>query len=945
MNTKTTLLALCALLIYHFNLHAQPQLWGTTNSGGSILAGTIFHLDTAGNNYNLIYDWQNLNDGKKPHTGLLQASNEKLYGVTYQDGPFFGGVLFEYDYVTNTYTHKHDFQDPSGSLPIGPVIQSTNGKLYGMTSFGGANNFGVIYSYDLGTNQYTNHVDFDNISLGSGPHGRLLEAPNGKMYGLTGHGGTLGFGTIIEFDPATNLCITALNLDSIITGLHSEGSFVLAPNGKLYAMSSFGGSANKGVLFEYDYTTNTVNKLVDFLGPNGAYAYSDVFVASNGKLYGMTYEGGVNNDGVIFEYDLTTSTFTVKYNFDGGSNGANPKGSFMESSNGKLYAYNSFGGAFNKGVVIEYDFVNDIVTKKLDFDGVNGSFNSQNFFIEVCAKPTIEITASQDTLCEGDSLLLDAFGTGSSYTWSAGVTDSTWFKPNVGTNIFNVSSTNSCGTSSLNYNIIVNPTFITYINDSICYGDSYTFPTSTVNNITSNIIDSAYFLSVNGCDSTIVTNLFVKPTYFIQDTVFVCDGNSHTFPDGTTQVISNDLTYMSNLQTTLLCDSIIQTNVLMAQTYSLKDSVFICMGNDHTFHDGITITNITNDTIHQSILTSAYGCDSLITTTAIVVPVYSMITDSINVCSGDNYFYPDGFLETNITANTSHMSNLQTSYGCDSIINTIITVNPLFQIAEAVDVCYGTNYMFADSVVYSAIINDTSHISVIDGGFNCDTLLTTSLVVHPIYDLISYDTICKGANYTFPDGFIVTNIQGSLSHQSQFNSTYGCDSLLTTNLYVGNIDTSITKIGNLLIANSTANVTYQWYDCLNNTILSNDTSQSFLPSISGSYAVIISDNYCSDTSSCYQMDVIGFKELIINQDFSVFPNPFSEKINIVFNLDVEQVDVTIYSLQGDYAKSFKFEANSEIVIETSDLNAGVYIVKIQSNNSLNYVKLISNGNP
>lgn len=77
MSKLYSLIALTFAISLNFYSLAQPQLWGTTNNGRSILAGTIFNLDTAGNNYQLQYDWSNLNDGKK--TG----AHQKLWGVVY----------------------------------------------------------------------------------------------------------------------------------------------------------------------------------------------------------------------------------------------------------------------------------------------------------------------------------------------------------------------------------------------------------------------------------------------------------------------------------------------------------------------------------------------------------------------------------------------------------------------------------------------------------------------------------------------------------------------------------------------------------------------------------------------------------------------------------------------------------------------------------------------
>ena len=58
--------------------------------------------------------------------------------------------------------------------------------------------------------------------------------------------------------------------------------------------------------------------------------------ASDGKLYGMTTNGGSSGYGVIFSFDPSSSTYTKLKDFDN-TNGANPYGSLMQASDGKLY--------------------------------------------------------------------------------------------------------------------------------------------------------------------------------------------------------------------------------------------------------------------------------------------------------------------------------------------------------------------------------------------------------------------------------------------------------------------------------------------------------------------------------------------------------------------------------------------------------------------------------
>jgi hypothetical protein len=88
-------------------------------------------------------------------------------------------------------------------------------------------------------------------------------------------------------------------------------------------MTKIGGAYNYGVIFEYDLNTNALSKKVDFDGTNGKTPYSSLMMASNGNMYGMTKLGGVNDLGVMFEYNYTTETYTKKVDFDS-DNGANP---------------------------------------------------------------------------------------------------------------------------------------------------------------------------------------------------------------------------------------------------------------------------------------------------------------------------------------------------------------------------------------------------------------------------------------------------------------------------------------------------------------------------------------------------------------------------------------------------------------------------------------------
>ena len=391
-NKKLLFASLFIISILFINrTYAQHKLYGMTFHGGTSDNGVLFEYDLVTNVYTkkLDFDSASSSIGGCPHGSLMQASNNKLYAMMPFGGTNDYGVLFEYDPGTNIYTKKFDFNSLSGR-PHASLMQVSNGKLYGMTPCGGINYEGVLFEYDLDNDTYTKKMEFDGTNTGGCPEGSLMQA-NGKLYGMTYWGGANNKGTLFEYDPNTNTYTKKIDFDELNTGNYPEGSLIQASNGKLYGMTYQGGTNYNGVLFEYDPNTNTYTKKIDFDGTNtGSYPEGNLIQALNGKLYGMTNQGGTNNDGVLFEYDLSTDTYTKKLNFDSASTGKYPRGSLMQASDGKLYGMTTQGGTNNNGTLFKYDITTNTYTKILNFDGTNGRNPQFTALIEVDTGSSIQ---------------------------------------------------------------------------------------------------------------------------------------------------------------------------------------------------------------------------------------------------------------------------------------------------------------------------------------------------------------------------------------------------------------------------------------------------------------------------------------------------------------------------------------------------------------------------
>src|SRR5690606_11940327 len=133
------------------------------------------------------------------------------------------------------------------------------------------------------------------------------------------------------------------------TGSGLYKGMTLAAIGRLYGMTWRGGANDFGVLYEYNPATNTYSKKIDFDGTNGMLPDGYLILGANNKLYGFMSDGG----GIIFEYDpsAVTDPYTIKHRFDFDES-VSP--TFLtQGSNGKLY-----GGTRGFGVpgfLFEYD--------------------------------------------------------------------------------------------------------------------------------------------------------------------------------------------------------------------------------------------------------------------------------------------------------------------------------------------------------------------------------------------------------------------------------------------------------------------------------------------------------------------------------------------------------------------------------------------------------------
>ncbi|MEM7511905.1 MAG: choice-of-anchor tandem repeat GloVer-containing protein, partial [Bacteroidota bacterium] len=178
---------------------ANGKFWGVARNGGQFGKGCLFNLNSDGSGLEVLYSFGS-EDGLSPEAGLILHEG-KLWGTTPLGGLNNVGVIYNWDITNGTYTKVYDFDTTTGANPKSPLT-ALGDKIWGNTSAGGANDAGVIFSVNDDNSGFAKVHDFTGTD-GSSPSTLSLLEIDGKLWGLTGQGGTTDQGVIFSVDTMT----------------------------------------------------------------------------------------------------------------------------------------------------------------------------------------------------------------------------------------------------------------------------------------------------------------------------------------------------------------------------------------------------------------------------------------------------------------------------------------------------------------------------------------------------------------------------------------------------------------------------------------------------------------------------------------------------------------------------------------------------------------------
>jgi uncharacterized repeat protein (TIGR03803 family) len=359
-------------------LDAQGNLYGTTCCGGGNNGrGTVFEVDAAGQETVLHSFTGTAGDGANPAAALVLDSQGNLYGTTKDGGNLACGggsgcgTVFKID-TTGQETVLYSFTGTGGdgAYPIGGLALDSAGNLYGTTEYGGdpacntGGGCGTVFEIASTGQESVLYSFTETGGDGAVPAAGLVRDSQNNLYGTTEYGGNLacysgglgGCGTV--FEVASTGTETVLHQFSFSDGGFPVARLVRDSQGNLYGTTTSGGHYGVGgTVFEFA-ATGQESVLYSFSGTGGDGESPEASVVrdSLGNLYGTTTLGGDlacnGGSGCGTVFMLSGSGETLLYTFTG-ANGAAPVAGLVRDTQGNLYGTTMNGGANDLGTVFK----------------------------------------------------------------------------------------------------------------------------------------------------------------------------------------------------------------------------------------------------------------------------------------------------------------------------------------------------------------------------------------------------------------------------------------------------------------------------------------------------------------------------------------------------------------------------------------------------------------
>lgn len=311
------------------------------------------------------------------------------------------------------------------------------------------------------------------------------------------------------------------------------------------------------------------------------------------------------------------------------------------------------------------------------------------------------------------------------------------------------------------FNLTINPTYFEETHTSLCKGSTIFFRGTQITK------PGTYYdtmKTIHGCDSIFKMVFSWNPSYLFVDSVTLCNGGSYNFRGKT---IKSSGIYYDSVKTVAGCDSVYKLVIYIDSTYYREENVSICTNHPYFLHGN----QITQSGIYWDSLHTVHGCDSVIKYN-ITVGDAKLTTINVDICSNDVYFLSDG---SRVNKTGVYLDSLLTTTGCDSVVKIVLNVHA-DQLFERIDtICYGNTIYWHGRTLTSAGVYWDSLVS----SHGCDSIFKLRLYNFSFYNEID-TTICNSSFFTFNNKVYTA----SGIYYDTLKTVIDCDSVFKINLKI-----------------------------------------------------------------------------------------------------------------------------------------------------------------
>jgi gliding motility-associated-like protein len=557
------------------------------------------------------------------------------------------------------------------------------------------------------------------------------------------------------------------------------------------------------------------------------------------------------------------------------------------------------------------------------------------------------------TICQGNTLTLDATTAGATYTWSTGATSPTIVVDTTGTYFVAVHNggcsandtihvtvlprtsnlsipvcsssytynghvhaapgtyfdtlVNGAGCDSIVHLILISQAVLTTsLSQSICNSSSIVFGGHTIS--TAGTYRDT-LTGIDGCDSIVVLTLSVIPVSTHPISQSICTGSSIVFNG---QTISTAGIYRDTLTNVAGCDSIVMLTLAVQSILTTSLSQSICAGS-RTVFGGQTISTAGT---YMDTLTSASGCDSIITLTLSVTPI-ATTSISQTICGGSSIVFNG---QTISTAGV-YRDTLTNAAGCDSIVTLTLSLTPVSTTSISQSICIGSSVVFNGQTISTA----GTYLDTLTGAAGCDSIVTLTLSVIPSSTTFINRSICSGSIIAF--GSQALSATGIYS--DTLTGVSGCDSIVVLNLTVQSTHTTILNQAicagtSIVFAGQTIFTAGTYLDTLTSaagcdSIINNTVSVIPVPSTSISQFICSGSSFVFNgqsisTAGIYPDTLISASgcDSIVTLSLTVLPRPMAAFVILPSGASIPLGDIAV-SDASQQADALSWQLNNNLI--------------------------------